>query len=317
MPKIKVYGKFYTANIDVADREREWLEQLKLDILSNTLFNNNIIINLTWFGPEEEYLLNILDTYNPKETIIYLTASIDGIHWMYDSKFVKEITHKGFTYKIVGFGPDHWHSWMPKWIYENNLNTNVNLHKDFKYYFLSYNRKPKSHRHELVSKIIDNELLNKGWVTYTAGHFQEIDLYTGHTDKMLMNNDTRFSRPEDMATLGDLNIWNNCFCTVVTETEINDPWHITEKTWKPILGLRPYIIIGNKNLENILSKLNFYTSQDLLGIKINNIEDTIDYLKKLSIKSKKEIYEFYCNLLPKLEHNRNNLIEYSYNNKIL
>jgi hypothetical protein len=317
MPKLEVFGRFYTADVDVAAREREWIEQLKIDILNKTTHTNNILINLTWFNPEEDKLYNLLDNYNPHDTKFWFAASIDGVNWMYNGNFHKQVIDKNFAYCFIGFGPDVWNSWMPKWIHENNKNKNVNLNENFKHYFLSYNRKPKHHRHRLVKTIIENNLLHHGWVTYDKNVFTEIDSYTGHTDNNLMNNDKRFSRPEDMSTLGNLDTWNNCFCVIVTETEYNDPWQISEKTWKPIYGLRPFITVGHNNIQKILKELDFYTTEDLLNYKIDDMTDIINYLKMITSKSKQEVYELYKNILPKLNHNKNKVIELAHKINIL
>lgn len=317
MPQVKVYGRNYTANIDVANREKEWLTQLAQDIQFNSKYENNILINLTWFGPEEDMLLDLIKSQNINNTQIWLSASIDGINWMYNLNFVNKIREYGFNHKFIGFGPDHWNSWMPKWIYENNKSAYVKLSENFKHYFLCYNRKPKLHRLELIEKIIANDLHNKGWITFDKGHFDLIDNLTNNTDQNLHTDDLRYSRPEDMATLGNLDVWNNSFCIIVTETEYNDPWQLTEKTWKPIMGLRPFIIVGHKNLENILANLEIYNPSELFNYNFNGIDSVIDFLKSLCQKDKTELYQLYQSLLPKLEHNKQKLIELAHKTTIL
>lgn len=317
MPFLKTYGRKYTAHVEVASREFEWLTQLETEIKTKSTFENNILINLTWFNPEEDNLYSILESYDPSNTKIWLSASIDGIQWMYQGKFHNQLISKGFNHSFVGFGPHHWNSWMPKWIYESNRNLNVNLNQDFKYYFLSYNRKPKLHRQDFITKLIHNNLLQYGWVTYTKGVFKDIDILTGETDQHLINEDKRFSRPEDLHTLGNLNVWNDSFCVVVTETEFQDQWQLTEKTWKPIMGLRPFIIIGHPNLQSILTEQGFYNTNELFGIHNNHTDDAIRLLLNLCSKDKNEVYEMYSSMLPKLQHNRQRLIELAHKTNIL
>ena len=317
MPFLTTYGRKYTAHTDVADRELQWISNLESEIKVKSTYDNNVLINCTWLNAEEDNLYEILDRYSPTDTKIWLSASIDGIQWMYKGNFHNYIISKGFTHSFVGFGPNHWNSWMPQWIYDNNKNHNVKLNNDFKYNFLSYNRKPKLHRHELVSKIIENDLLGSGWLTYNKGIFLQIDNLSGHTDQDLINEDKRFSRPEDLTSLGNLDIWNNSFCVLVTETEYQDPWHITEKTWKPIIGLRPFIIIGHTNLQSVLTAQGFYNTNDLFDIKYNSIDDAINILLDLKTKTKDEIYKIYLDMLPKLEHNRKRLVELAHKTNIL
>jgi len=316
MPNVLLLGKFYTAHEDVASREKSWLNQLKIEIEEKSDKENNLLINLTWFGVGEK-LLQIIKTYNPCNTNIWLSASIDGINWMYNSTFIKTIHDLGFTIYFVGFGPNYWNSWMPKWIYDNNFSTDVDLKQNFSYKFLSYNRKPKLHRLEFVSKFLENNLISDAFVTFEYGHFKIIDNLTSNTDQELHTNDTRFTRPEDMCTLGNLDIWTNSFCVLVTETEINDPWQISEKTWKPIFGKRPFMLVGHKNLENILEKLEIYNPSNLFEYKFDGIDSIINYCKILNSYSHTKLYEFYLKLLPKLEHNRKKVIELATKSNIL
>jgi hypothetical protein len=62
--------------------------------------------------------------------------------------------------------------------------------------------------------------------------------------------DMSFGIPHDIHSLGNLDIWQQHFLNVVGETEFMhwDNMFISEKTWKPILGLRPFVINGQTKI---------------------------------------------------------------------
>jgi hypothetical protein len=109
-----------------------------------------------------------------------------------------------------------------------------------------------------------------------------------------------------------MNIWNNSYCVIVSETEPTDPWQLTEKTWKPIMGMRPFLINGNSNISNVLKNLGFITP----GIMFENIEldsgkiaPLISQLKVLSSKSANELYDLWLSQREMLIHNKNKFNE--------
>lgn len=307
---VEVYGRFYTADQTIAQYEKLWLDQLKKDVQKVSIFDNNIIINLTWFGPEEDFLKQILMNFDTVKTKVWFAASVDGINWMYQSNFCQFVREK-FVCEFVGFGPNHWHSWMPKFLLDSMPDIKTDLDKNFKFNFLCYNRKPKPHRNYIVNQLIEKSILDYGWVTYEKGIFPAIDIKSENTDQHLHNNDKRFSRPEDFKSLGDIFIWNNSFSVIVTETEINDPWQISEKTWKPIIGMRPFFLHGHKNLQKILNDLNFYGPNDFFKQDFNSAEDITDCLVNLCKKSKNDLFSMYEGFYDKLLHNKNMFIKYA------
>lgn len=307
---IETYGHFYTCDPKcIGENEYKSIEKLKRHISETSTYQSNLIINLTWFDRDKTTeLLSWIDRYKiENSTKIYLTAYVDGAYWFTREPIYEQLIYLGYSVEIEGFGPNNWYSWIPSWMQDYSLDE-LSLHPSPQYTFLSYNRKPKYHRKELVQSIIDNDLLKFGWVTYEHGEFSEIDSYSGNTDQELHSPDLRFSRPEDLRSLGNMNIWNNSYCVIVSETEPTDPWQLTEKTWKPIMGMRPFLINGDSNISNVLKNLGFITP----GIMFENIEldsgkiaPLISQLKTLCDMSSIELNELWNKQKEMLLHNRN------------
>ena len=74
-------------------------------------------------------------------------------------------------------------------------------------------------------------------------------------------NDNHLSN--DIISLGDPNYLELSFCTVVTESVMHSDVFLSEKTFKPLIGLRPFIILGDGGLYDKLREWKFDTFEDL------------------------------------------------------
>jgi len=309
MKKVIEYGIVYGAEPKILGQaERQWLDNLKIEIGNTSTYPINVLINLTWLHPPDELsLLNLIsDTGTKDNTKLWFAGSVDGTDWIRGAKSFKYLQSQGYEYEFVGNANDHFNAWMPNLLLQYNNLSKVTL-VDAKYLFLSYNRKPRPWRKELVNRLIDNELHTKGFITFEAGVFPIIDLQTAQYDQELHTEDLRFTRPEDILTLGNLEIWNNSYSVIVSETEISDSCHLSEKTWKPLLGLRPYFLNSNPGVAKILDRLGFYTPGKLFNnpkLDSCSINTIISQLKSIENSS-----ELYNSQLDMLIHNQNRFIE--------
>lgn len=326
MKQIKILGNFYKADPkDIRTFEKEWVQNLAIEIHTLSPYQKNLVVNCTWFFDEQydEVMQWLKYEEDPTNTKIWLCGSVDSLNWIKHSHtkhFYSDLISQGYNISLVGFTDEHWHSWFPYWLYKQNSNVDVPLVQNPKYLYLSYNRKPREHRKKLVTKLIENKLIERGHVTFEKGHFPVIDNKTTDSDWVYFHNfmvdqpdnyrgpaDDRFSRPEDLTTLGDLNIWNNTYMVIVSESEIYDPYHITEKTWKPIIGQRPFVLNSNNTVVEVLKRLGFYTPAELFDYK--NLDDCkpdsiINLLQKLYKLSPEELLSLYKKQYPMIEHNR-------------
>lgn len=312
---IETFGKFCTCGpvnefkmATIALNEEAFVDNLKTKIMNASTYYTNLIVNLTWFFPdsETELLVDWVKEHciDKSDTKIYLVASLDGGEWFLHTHSYDMIAELVADIELVGFGPNDWSSWFPAWMTQYQEN-DVMLDPAPKYVYLSYNRKPKPHRHEFVNHLIENDILKYGWTTYEHGTFPQVDFLSGDSDIELEYSGP-FSRPEDLTTLGNLEIWKNSYCIIVSETEPTDPWQITEKTWKPIMGMRPFLINGNANITNLLRNLGFYTPSDFFQNKELDDCSSTSMIKQLEIlctKSPIELREMWDSQQELLRHN--------------
>lgn len=309
---IEFYGRFYTSPPPtIGLMERKCIENLKLHIEQTSNFDCNIIINLTWI--EVEKLIPwIKEKIIPGKTKVYFTGFIDGVEWFTNSAPVLFLLKNQCVIEYFGFHIENWYSFLPC-VLKKYTDEEIAL-DNIKNLYVSLNRKPTEHRQKLVSLLIKNNLIDKGHITFQKDYFKIIDDKTGNTEQHLHNEDKRFSRPEDIETLGDLEVWKSSYCIIVSETDSHDPWHLSEKTWKPIMGMRPFILNSHKKTYKILENLNLYTPAALF--KNNSLNDAdpytvIEQIKTLYNKTTNELYKLYSDQYDMLSHNKNIFLEMS------
>ena len=118
--------------------------------------------------------------------------------------------------------------------------------------FMCLNRKPHAHRRILVQYL--DQIKEQGYLTTGVEHTL-VDADAGD-----------YPIPNDVYTLGDISTWQDAYLNIVTETTFNNPdFFISEKTWKPIIGLRPFFVYGQPKLRQYLKDQGFDTFEDIIN----------------------------------------------------
>jgi hypothetical protein len=111
--------------------------------------------------------------------------------------------------------------------------------------------------------------------------------------------------------------------TSETEFDSGSTPFLSEKTWRPILNLQPFIYVGNyKSLEKLRS-LGFKTFSPFINEDYDLIKDRRERffaiekeIKKFADMSIEEIHEWYYSITDILIHNQNVLKSYTTYNPI-
>lgn len=122
-------------------------------------------------------------------------------------------------------------------------------------------------------------------------------------------------------------IYENFFIDIVAETfTTGDCFFVTEKTVRPMLLKKPFIIFGSRDYLCYLRQLGFKTFQTLdskfWSEDYDGYEGRERYIRILALidelakKSKKELEEMYQAMQPILDHNYNVLLTQSYSKTI-
>ena len=123
--------------------------------------------------------------------------------------------------------------------------------------------------------------------------------------------------PNDIYSLGRLDLWQQHFLNIVSETEFTpDSYFVSEKTFKPIIGLRPFIINGNPKIYTWLQQAGFDCFEDLFPVKQLMTQTNADTCHRLIIETikqlqKENLEKIYQEIYPRLLFNKHQFTQYA------
>lgn len=326
---IQFVGTTFPRSFQWHTDEIDLISKIKDQITVKYKNSKNLFINTTWFGPQfdnGEYNKFIDLVNNQQFDNLFLLAAADPVFLNRGQISELAIQSGASQIFLIGhFDTDYYFNFHSTVLmkYFNNYEEDDIILKNPRYTFLNYNRKPRDHRTELVDKLISNGIDKYGIITLgsriTLG--EKIEDYKESNWGMP---DT-YGIPHDIHSLGKIELWQNHFLTIVSETEFW-PWDnmfISEKTWKPILGLRPFLINGQTKIYNYLRSQGFKTFThyfpeiELENLKEFEVHDSIiKAIQYLITLDKTNLLSMYNDMLPDLRHNRDRFFEFSKEQKI-
>ncbi len=282
---------------------------------------NNVLINMTWFGPQfqnDEYNKFLKYANDTCIDNLFFLASEDPCFFNREETLNLIKKSKAVNSYLLGHFDSNYNFnfytlVLPKFFYpytEDQI-----LMKDPKFVFICYNRKPRIHRTKLVDLLDSDHLSSYGIIT--LGDNRTLN---ESVDDIGVENQwwpEEYGIPHDIHSLGRLDIWQNHFLNVVSETDYEDfLWtFITEKTWKPIIGLRPFIINGQTAVYKWLTDNGFRTFNrywdhiNLETCDIDNIHPNI--CSVIKFLQTKDLKQMYLDMLPDLRYNKERFFEFS------
>lgn len=277
--------------------------------------NKNLIINGTWLDwPFQHACDALLKVYQPDNVFI---CSL-GDPWEMDAWAIEKFPNSSI-YLIGNMDSQyHFNFWAIHFLQDAPMydECDLMLDDDCKL-FLCYQNKPHFHRQLFTHKLLQNNLIDLGHVTLngTKEQFQFASL--SRRSNLPMSKGGHF---EDDG-LGDLKIWQNCYYNIVSETVWNDHTQVfvSEKTWKPILGMRPFLIIGNPGIYDYLETHGFDTFDDVFPVRALRqtrdasqiIQLVINFLNESKQIPVKDLKQQWLDLLPRMRYNRDRMIRFA------
>lgn len=276
-------------------------------------------INTTWLEVDEE-----LEKFvkNNKKVVCYSGPDWENtICRKKQNDFIKENT-KQAIYIGNSYG-DHYFSFWLDFVFSNRRHyesfDTTNYAKTM-VPFMCLNRKPHIHRIDLVQKLHKRNLLNRNLVS--MGKFPKEHKTKGldtpillQTDIVNTDGDAAVSGnaggiTNDITSLGNSRNWNSHFLNIVTETTIHTNVFLSEKIFKPILGMRPFVILGDDLIYYKLQEMGFDTFDDIFGkgykhkYYTDRIKWIVDIAEQFNKYSSKDLKKFLKNLEPRLIKNK-------------
>jgi hypothetical protein len=332
---VEFIGVSFPENTQWHEDEVRVIETLKKQIDKSFYGQKNLFINSTWFGPRYD------NGQYEKFTEICSVRQFDNVFLMAAADPVTLANHEidelqqtsGGQLHLVGHFDTrfsfNFHSIVLPNYFKKYSHQEVEMLYP-KYTFVNYNRKPRDHRTKLVKELINRGLEQHNIITHGTNNADH-QVNTDNVNLSLTLNETieeigeenqwwpdEHGIPHDIHSLGRLDVWQNHFLSIVSETEHHNdnPTFVSEKTWKPVIGMRPFIINGQTKVYKWLRERGFRTfNQYWDHIPIENAveaQDTCaDVAEFLSGKLKKELQEMYKDMTPDLLHNKNRFYEFS------
>jgi hypothetical protein len=173
---------------------------------------------------------------------------------------------------------------------------------DYQHHFLCYQRKPS-----LAREFLYETLKNKtGIITIGTKKFADIN---SDIPKHIGINEI-FGELEvcnDIYSLGNIKVWNSSFLNIVSEThqDLTSKFpFVSEKIFKPIIGLRPFLCYGHPETSKLLTDKGFKTFDEDFGyVPTNCYRENAKQLAAI-IDNIDNPRDMFNKLLPKLIYNK-------------
>ena len=179
--------------------------------------------------------------------------------------------------------------------------------------FMCLNRKPHWHRRRLYDRLQAQDLLRHGVVTLGSMLGQAVRaLDTDVEGSPLAPNPgiEQYGIANDIMTLGPVSQWQRCFLNIVTETvfDVDSAWFVSEKIYKPVVGLRPFLVYAPNGAGQWLDHVGLETFvgdfQDITDCDASDPDQLPSLLRSLCDQSPQYYQSKYLALMPKMLHNR-------------
>lgn len=113
--------------------------------------------------------------------------------------------------------------------------------------------------------------------------------------------------------------YQETYFNIVTETKIhaaNKLLFVSEKIYKPIINLQPFIVLGSCGTLGYLRSLGFKTfdldeSYDECPVTVPRMARAMDEAVRLAMMSREQLHDWYMAQMPVLLHNQQTLLRMS------
>jgi hypothetical protein len=234
-----------------------------------------MFINPTWLH-ENDIAQNIRDA-NPDFIIChnFVDPAVP--------KIFEAIETSGIPYIILGnsaqYRIDFW-AMVCDLYFQNYEEQDVQLQPDARK-FICLNRKPHPHRVALVNQLLPYK--DQGYISLGLPG-NPLTLDENFADEQGIRDeygnlgvDERFVSKtilNDIFSIGSKDIWAKSFLCLVTETEFSNAnpnnFFTSEKTFKPIIGMRPFMVYGQAPLRQYLKDSGFDIFEDIFDYSVVN-----------------------------------------------
>lgn len=289
------------------------------------------LINTTWFSMEETFEKLIQWESDKPRAFLYSGMDWENSTCTNTTRTAHRYLQDRFqTVNIGNTGSGYYFSFWLQFInhfQEYFFDSAYTVKPDIRFRYLCLNNKCNDHRAHLLNNIFEEaDLYEKGNISvlqpdvrYTFDH--PIVLEENRSPLMGQMfyewekiSDTHISN--DIVSLGDPRHWATHFLTVVTESCHHSDVFLSEKIFKPLIGLRPFLAVGDRNLYPKLRELGIDTFEDLfptVGRDAETYQERCDNLlvdlRMICYMSLHQLDIFYQHIYNRLVQNRTRVLQ--------
>ena len=184
----------------------------------------------------------------------------------------------------------------------------VSQDRKFPHLFYSFINRPHPHRCLFIDLLHREKLVEHGKYTWNilSRHFLNEPYKFEHWVEHRIDGNDNYDKQYNHVTPEDLYFESLIEIVLESTTEVN---FITEKTVKPLVFGKPFIVFGCVDFHHILASYGFKLYDELFDYAFDNIVDDneraeaiVKQLKDLSLRT--DYNDIYKSLIPKLKHNQ-------------
>lgn len=311
---IKEYDVGWGAEWPMKKLEQQLLKGLLVEYYNND--SRTVVINSVWYsGDYHQQVMEELQEIKP--THIFVIALLDP-------PIIKLEWFRDLNCNVVGIGYYPGPGFVDYFALFSNqfyipVDQEVLLSPDkIDTAYMCLNRKPHQHRVRLYQGLENLNVLDHGFVSMggTPVPLRTLSEDCDGQDLAPNGGPEQYGIGNDIASLGSINNWQRHFVNIVTETvwEVEDNNFISEKTFKPIVGLRPVLIYApNSGIKCFTSRgfehyINDFT--DICDIDLTQPYNIPNFLKVLCDQDPSYWKMKFVQLKEKLLFNQNRFSTY-------
>jgi hypothetical protein len=185
--------------------------------------------------------------------------------------------------------------------------------------YMCLNRKPHWHRLQLYNQLVNLNIVDQGIVSMGGDNASAIRLLTkdlGQCDLAPNSGKDQHGINNDIMSLGHPDNWQRHFLNIVTETQydIRNTYFVSEKIYKPIVGLRPFLVYASDGAKEWLTRRGFelYVDDfnDITDLDLARPENIAKFLTVLCQQNISYWQSKYLALKDKILYNNSNFYTY-------
>jgi hypothetical protein len=313
---IKHFDQGWGPEYPAKQLENQLLQELYQQLENDT--QSWVVINSVWYSADFHTTVVLPFLQSAQVDRILLVAMLDAAipqpDWFVNTAPVSTVGY----YPGAGF-VDFWALFLARYFQEPNslplLRADcVDLP------FMCLNRKPHWHRRHLYTQLESAGLLDSGLVSLGGNDsppVRTIEEVVSVTDLAPNSGTEQNGIPNDITSLGQIENWQRCFLNIVTETvyNINQHCFVSEKIYKPILGMRPFLVYADDAAVQWLGDRGFetYVSDfvDITDLDLADPANTVRFLSVLCQQPRTYWQKKLIDLQSKIMYNKDQFYKYT------